>query len=138
MDEVVKSTEKVAALLDSVPMMIAGSDDPQLQALVGGAWPMFRPVVESRLPDDPAQLDVVLETLALYALRARSDDARGFLMKVEGGEIAVRMLDHVEAAAAAETNGGGETPNFDQSQSSDDVETEPMGPPLVPEDDGAQ
>lgn len=132
MDEVVKSTEKVAALLDQVPVMIAGSDDPQLQALIGGAWPMFKPVVQQRLPDDPAQLDVVLETLAVAALRARSDDARGFLMRVDGGEVQARFLDQLDAAAAAEANGGAAAPEAD-------VPTEPMGPPLVPEDDdGAQ
>jgi hypothetical protein len=137
--DVVRSPEKVHALIDELPAMLAR--DPEMQPLVG-FWPVVKPLVLGRLPEDPAQLDVVLETLAIWALRARSDDARGFIMRVDAGDVQARFLEQVDAAAAAPTNGGAPAPAADASHADDDsdsefpdVPTEPMGPPLVPEDD---
>lgn len=91
----VKSTEKIETLLGAVPQMLASSGDEQLQMAVG-LWPTIKRIVLPMLPDDPEELDKLVEQLALWALRCRSDDAPAVSMVITGGEVAAAYIDEPE------------------------------------------
>jgi hypothetical protein len=88
----IPSTVKVAALLQEAPGMLSGPDaPPELQA-VAGFWPMIAPRIFPLLPTDPGEMDRLVESMALAVLRCRSDDAPGYTLTLDGGEVTAQPL----------------------------------------------
>jgi hypothetical protein len=115
------STEKIGALLAQLPEYVHASQNEGLNAAYAAAIGFGINVpaaVQSLLPADPDQLDELLVTLAVQALRCRGDESGQVIVGVEGGEpfsvivgdVEYVTVDDVATAAGgerSETDGGG-------------------------------
>jgi hypothetical protein len=89
------SPEKVRELLDKLPDVVNGSGSEGLIAIHATARAMrldIGQMIADMLPSEPAELDIVLATLAIHALQSRSDGATELEIDCKGGTI-VELLE---------------------------------------------